>query len=310
MKLVLIVASGKTPTTSPSFSARTAASKAAAPALRSTGMCRMARMNGPANQWSNTADLAMNRTSRCCGSAPSPRKVKSKKLTWLLQMIAPPSAGTCSEPADVEAEAEQPEDDQRQPDDEAVGPVPRVRARAEQVAADDVAPARRVHGRNLTVGRWAPPAASPSPAVIGHRGAGDGGQVAASPGGRGAAGRRRCPGAGSPPRPSVDPLLVAGVGQRGADVVEQVGDDVAGRRRPAGARVDQLAGDPRAAGPPGREPRGPRCAAARPGAVLRAAVSTRARTRPACVTASSTRRQTSATRTSTVGQLAESRASK
>ena len=40
----------------------------------------------------------MNRTSRCCGSAPRPRKVKSKKLTWLLQMIAPPVVGTCSEP--------------------------------------------------------------------------------------------------------------------------------------------------------------------------------------------------------------------
>ena len=98
MKLVLIVASGKTPTTSPSFSARTADSNAAAPAFRSTGMCRMARMNGPANQWPKTADLAMNRTSRCWGSAPRPRNVKSKKLTWLLQMIAPPVAGTCSEP--------------------------------------------------------------------------------------------------------------------------------------------------------------------------------------------------------------------
>ena len=98
MKLRLMVASGKTPTTSPSLSARTAASKAAAPALRSTGMCRMARMNGPANQWSNTAAFAMKRTSRCCEIAPSPRNVKSKKLTWLLQMIAPPVAGTCSEP--------------------------------------------------------------------------------------------------------------------------------------------------------------------------------------------------------------------
>ena len=124
VKLVLIVASGKTPTTSPSLSARTAASNAAAPALRSTGMCCMARMNGPENQWSKTADLAMNRTSRCCGSAPSPRKVKSKKLTWLLQMIAPPRGGHVLGAADVEAEAEQPEDDQRQPDDEPVGPVP------------------------------------------------------------------------------------------------------------------------------------------------------------------------------------------
>ena len=47
VKLVLIVASGKTPTTLPSFSARTAASNAAAPALRSTGMCCMARMKRP-----------------------------------------------------------------------------------------------------------------------------------------------------------------------------------------------------------------------------------------------------------------------
>ena len=58
----------------------------------------MARMAGPASQWSKTAALAMNRTSRCCGSAPRPRNVKSKKLTWLLLMIAPPVVGTCSEP--------------------------------------------------------------------------------------------------------------------------------------------------------------------------------------------------------------------
>ena len=70
---LLIVASGKTPTTSPSLRARTAVSKAAAPALRSTGMCCMARMQGPANQCPNTEALAMNRTSRKLGRAASPR---------------------------------------------------------------------------------------------------------------------------------------------------------------------------------------------------------------------------------------------
>jgi hypothetical protein len=98
VKLVLIVASGKTPTTSPSLSARTADSKAAVPALRSTGMCFMARMKGPEKPWWKTAAFAMNRTRRRCGRAPSPRNVKSKKLTWLLEMIAPPVAGTCSAP--------------------------------------------------------------------------------------------------------------------------------------------------------------------------------------------------------------------
>ena len=123
VKLVLIVASGKTPTTSPSLSARTAASNAAAPALRSTGMCCMARMNGPANQWSKTDDLAMNRTSRCCGSAPRPRKVKSKKLTWLLQMIAPPVVGTCSEPRTSKRKRNSRKTTRHHADDEPVGPV-------------------------------------------------------------------------------------------------------------------------------------------------------------------------------------------
>ena len=63
-KLRLIVASGYTPTNSPARSARTAASKDAAPLARSTGMWRSLRITGPMTLWSNTSCLAMNRTSR------------------------------------------------------------------------------------------------------------------------------------------------------------------------------------------------------------------------------------------------------
>ncbi len=74
----LIVASGKTPTISPSFSAWAAVRNEAAPASRSTGMCRMPRISGPLILWSKTAFLAMKRTSRLAGWVPSPQKMKSR----------------------------------------------------------------------------------------------------------------------------------------------------------------------------------------------------------------------------------------
>ena len=74
----LIVASGKTPTTSPALSAANASSKAPAPALRSTGMWCMPRISGPLSLWSKTAFFAMNRTSRRDGRAASPTKMKSR----------------------------------------------------------------------------------------------------------------------------------------------------------------------------------------------------------------------------------------
>jgi len=74
----LIVASGKTPTTSPSFNAVVASRKDAAPASRSTGMCRIPRISGPLILWSKTDFLAMNRTSRFAGWAPRPQKMKSR----------------------------------------------------------------------------------------------------------------------------------------------------------------------------------------------------------------------------------------
>ena len=68
----LIVASGKTPTISPDFSAASASRNDADPASRSTAMCRIPRMSGPLTLWSKTSFLAMKRTSRCAGTAASP----------------------------------------------------------------------------------------------------------------------------------------------------------------------------------------------------------------------------------------------
>ncbi len=59
-----IVASGNTPTISPARSASTAARNDAAPACRSTGMCFIPRMSGPAYRWPKMLSLAMNRTYR------------------------------------------------------------------------------------------------------------------------------------------------------------------------------------------------------------------------------------------------------
>ena len=66
-KLRLMVASGYTPTSSPSLSRSQASWKDAAPFARSTGMCRNRRISGPVTAWSNTSCLAMKRTLR-----PSP----------------------------------------------------------------------------------------------------------------------------------------------------------------------------------------------------------------------------------------------
>ena len=133
VKLRLMVASGKTPTTSPSLSARTADSKAAAPALRSTGMWRIARMNGPANQWPKTADFAMNRTSRCWEMRAEPQEREVEEADVVAADDRAAGRGDVLAAADVEPEAEQPEDDQRQPDHEPVGPVAGVRRGAEEI---------------------------------------------------------------------------------------------------------------------------------------------------------------------------------
>ena len=149
VKLVLIVASGKTPTTSPSFRARTADSNAAAPAFRSTGMCRMARMNGPANQWSKTGGLGHEPHQPVLRQRAQPQEGEVEEADVVAADDGAAGGRHVLGAAHVEAEAEQPEDDQRHPDDEAVGPVAPVGAAAEEVAADDVAPARGVHGRTL-----------------------------------------------------------------------------------------------------------------------------------------------------------------
>ena len=206
-------------------------------------------------------------------------------------MIAPPVAGTCSAPRTSNRKPNSRKTTSASRIDEPVGPVPRVRGGAEQVAADDVAPARGVHGRNLTGGLRAARAVGVRRPRWRHRRADDGGQVAGLARGRGAAGRRRCPGAAASARPAVDPLLVAGVGERGPDVVEQ-----GGRRRRPPAPGRPVSGCTRS---PVRPDRAARQAATRstsvrtsgggrPARASRAAVSTRPRTSPARMTASST----------------------
>ena len=75
----LMVASGKTPTSSPAFSAATASRKAADPASRSTGMCFMPRMSGPATGCLKMPSFAMNRTRRWpTRSAGTPPRAKSR----------------------------------------------------------------------------------------------------------------------------------------------------------------------------------------------------------------------------------------
>ena len=76
-KLRLIVASGKTPTTSPAFRYSRAVRYDAAPADRSTLMWCSERISGPEIRWSKSSRLAMKRTSRRDGRAAKPPKMKS-----------------------------------------------------------------------------------------------------------------------------------------------------------------------------------------------------------------------------------------
>jgi hypothetical protein len=73
----LMVASGKTPTISPSFRYWIACRYEPAPAPRSTGMWCMARISGPEYRLRKSTSLAMNRTSRLLGWAPNPPITKS-----------------------------------------------------------------------------------------------------------------------------------------------------------------------------------------------------------------------------------------
>jgi len=57
-----MVASGKIPTTSPARRASRAARNDSAPAVRSTGMCFMPRISGPATGFFQIESFAMKRT--------------------------------------------------------------------------------------------------------------------------------------------------------------------------------------------------------------------------------------------------------
>ena len=280
VKLVLIVASGKTPTTSPSFSARTAASNAAAPALRSTGMCCMARMNRPANQWSKTDDLAMNRTSRCCGSAPRPEEGEVEEADVVAADDRAAGGRHVLGAADVEAEAEQPEDHQGHPDDEPVRPVAPV--------GDGPNRSRRTTSRQLAVymrGNLARAAGGRLRGRLrfrrGHARPPRGRRRRdrrRSPGGRGAAGRRRCPGAAAPPGRRLTRCSSPASASAGRTWSSRAATtSAAGAGRPVRGWTRSPV-RPGAAGPPGGEPGGPRLRTAGggvPSRASRAAVSTR-----------------------------------
>jgi hypothetical protein len=72
-----MVASGKMPTISPFLAASSATRNDSAPAARSTGMCFIPRMSGPATGFFQMESLAMKRTYRPAGFAPRPAKMKS-----------------------------------------------------------------------------------------------------------------------------------------------------------------------------------------------------------------------------------------
>lgn len=73
-----MVASGNTPTISPERSEASACAYASSPCLRSTGMCFIPRISGPETLCRKTDSFAMKRTSRFCGRAASPVKMKSR----------------------------------------------------------------------------------------------------------------------------------------------------------------------------------------------------------------------------------------
>ena len=128
MKLVLIVASGKTPTTSPSFSARTAASNAAAPALRSTGMCCMARMNAAGEPVVEDRRLGHEPHQPVLRQRAEAEEGEVEEADVVAADDRAAGGRHVLGAAHVEAEAEQPEDHEADPDDEPVGPVPRIAA--------------------------------------------------------------------------------------------------------------------------------------------------------------------------------------
>jgi len=76
-KLRLMVASGKTPTTSPARRYSRAVRYDDAPADRSTLMWCSERISGPDTRWSKSSRLAMKRTSRWEGWAANPPNTKS-----------------------------------------------------------------------------------------------------------------------------------------------------------------------------------------------------------------------------------------
>ena len=219
----------------------------------------MARMNRPANQWSKTERLRHEPHQ----PVPRQRAQAQEGEVEVADVVAaqqhPAGGRQVRRAAQLEPEAEGPEDDERQPDHQAVRDVAAVRAAAEQPGPDDVTQAGRVHaivhGRNLAPGR------SDRRGGPGARsGAGDGvpddlGEV---PGARVHPPLPLCPGA--PPLQlgdaRGDALLVAGVGQRGADVPRA---GRAGPRRPRAGRP----GEPGARSSPASPERPARQAASR-----------------------------------------------
>ena len=77
-KLCDTVDSGKIPTSSPRFSASTAASSEVCPSILSTGMCFIPRRIPPTNGFLKASAFAMYRTYRLCRRNGMPAYIKSR----------------------------------------------------------------------------------------------------------------------------------------------------------------------------------------------------------------------------------------
>src|SRR4051812_29290820 len=170
-------------------------------------------------------------------------------------MIAPPVAGTCSDPRTSN----------RKRNSRKITSAKRMTNRYGRSRGGGLGPNRSRRttsrqlamymGRNLARGAGSRPGSGVRlPRGDGDRGSDDGREVAAGLPVDAALQVRSRAATEDRREPVGDPGLVAGVGQGGPDVLEERTDHVRGGCRAAGARVDEVAGDAGAPGPPGGQP--------------------------------------------------------